>query len=70
MKEREKKRMKIALFGHFDATSLGNESTLQAVLYHLHCCEPDAEVACISTGSEFFTEPNGFKLVSVQLSTG
>jgi polysaccharide pyruvyl transferase WcaK-like protein len=52
MNEREKKRLKIALFGHFDATNLGNESTLQAVLYHLRCCEPDAEVTCISTGSE------------------
>jgi len=52
MKERAEKRTKIALFGHFDATNLGNESTLQAILHHLRCYQPDAEVTCISTGSE------------------
>jgi polysaccharide pyruvyl transferase WcaK-like protein len=43
--------MKIALFGHFDATNLGNESTLQAILHDLRRWQPDAEVTCISTGS-------------------
>jgi polysaccharide pyruvyl transferase WcaK-like protein len=52
MKEREKKRMKIAFFGHFDSTNIGNESTLQAILYHIRCYQPDAEVTCISTGPE------------------
>ncbi len=52
MKERAETRMKIALFGHFDATNLGNESTLQAILHHLRRYQPDAEVTCISTGSE------------------
>lgn len=52
MKEREKKRTKIAFFGHFDATNLGNESTLRAILHHLRCHQPDAEVTCISTGPE------------------
>jgi polysaccharide pyruvyl transferase WcaK-like protein len=52
MKEHAEKPKKIALFGHFDATNLGNESTLQAILHHLRCYQPDAEVTCISTGSE------------------
>ena len=52
MKERERKRKKIAFFGHFDSTNFGNESTLQAILYHLRCFQPDAEVTCISTGPE------------------
>ena len=52
MKERESKRKKIAFFGHFDSTNFGNESTLQAILYHLRCFQPDAEVTCISTGPE------------------
>jgi polysaccharide pyruvyl transferase WcaK-like protein len=50
MKERESKRKKIAIFGHFDSTNFGNEVTLQAFLYHLRCFRPDAEVTCISTG--------------------
>jgi len=52
MKEREGKRKKIAFFGHFDSTNFGNESTLQAILYHLRCFHPDAEVTCICTGPE------------------
>ena len=52
MKENEKKRKKIAFFGHFDSSNFGNESTLQAILYHLRCYQPDAEVVCISTGPE------------------
>jgi polysaccharide pyruvyl transferase WcaK-like protein len=52
MKRRERTRKKIAFFGHFDSTNFGNESTLQAILYHLRCFQPDAEVTCISTGPE------------------
>ena len=52
MKDWERKRKKIAFFGHFDSTNFGNESTLQAILYHLRRFQPDAEVTCISTGPE------------------
>ena len=47
MKKREKKRPKIAIFGNFDTTNFGNDSTLKAVLYHLRRFQPDAEVTCI-----------------------
>jgi len=50
--KREEKRKKIALFGHFDSTNFGNESTLQAILYHIRRLQPDAEVTCICTGPE------------------
>ena len=52
MKEQDRKRKKIALFGHFDSTNFGNESTLQAILYNLRLFQPDAEVTCICTGPE------------------
>jgi len=52
MKERERTRKKIAFFGHFDSSNFGNESTLQAILYHLRRFQPDAEVTCICTGPE------------------
>jgi polysaccharide pyruvyl transferase WcaK-like protein len=52
MEERERKRKTIAFFGHFDSSNFGNESTLQAILYHLRRFHPDAEVTCISTGPE------------------
>jgi polysaccharide pyruvyl transferase WcaK-like protein len=52
MSNRARKPRRIAIFGHFDGTNLGNESTLQAVLYHLRCLQPDAEVTCICTGPQ------------------
>jgi polysaccharide pyruvyl transferase WcaK-like protein len=48
----ERNRKKIAFLGHFDSTNFGNESTLQAILYHLRCFQPDAEITCICTGPE------------------
>jgi len=52
MSEHQTKRAKIAFFGHFDSTNFGNESTLQAILYHLRRFQPDAQISCISTGPE------------------
>lgn len=40
---------RIAMFGNFGEGNLGNESTLQAVLYNLRHYLPDAEVTCICT---------------------
>jgi polysaccharide pyruvyl transferase WcaK-like protein len=68
MKERNKKRAKIALFGHFDATNLGNESTLQAILHNLRCYQPDAEVTCISTGSEAIVARHKIEAVPISES--
>ena len=42
-------RQRICFFGHFGTLNFGNESTLQAIVYHLHRLLPDAEVACICT---------------------
>jgi len=52
MKKSPTKRKKIALFGHFDSTNFGNESTLRSILYHLRCFQPDAEVTIICTGPD------------------
>jgi polysaccharide pyruvyl transferase WcaK-like protein len=52
VREARKKRMRIILFGHFGRYNFGNDSTLQAILYHLRRRIPDAEVACICTSPE------------------
>jgi polysaccharide pyruvyl transferase WcaK-like protein len=44
--------MKISFFGNFGQGNVGNESTLQAILYNLRQHSPDAEVNCICTGPE------------------
>jgi polysaccharide pyruvyl transferase WcaK-like protein len=49
LKRSKRKRNKISLFGHFGQINFGNESTLQAILYHLHRHIPDAEMTCICT---------------------
>ena len=52
MTKRAGKPRRIAIFGHFDGTNLGNELTLQAALYHIRRIQPDAEVICICTGPQ------------------
>jgi polysaccharide pyruvyl transferase WcaK-like protein len=52
MSRRVGKPRRIAIFGHFDGTNLGNEATLQAALYHLRRIQPEAEVTCICTGPQ------------------
>ncbi len=52
MTTRKGKPKNIAFFGNFDSSNFGNASTLQAIVYNLKRFHPDAQVACISTGSE------------------
>jgi polysaccharide pyruvyl transferase WcaK-like protein len=52
MKQWQTKRKKIVFFGQFNSNNFGNESTLQAILYHLRRFQPDADVTCICTGPE------------------
>src|SRR5271155_6051537 len=66
MKERERTRKKIAFFGHFDSSNFGNESTLQAILYHLRRFQPDAEVTCICTGPE--ATPASYHIEAIPLA--
>jgi polysaccharide pyruvyl transferase WcaK-like protein len=48
--KRRRKKPKLSFFGHFGKGNFGNESTLQAILYHLRRLVPDAELTCICTG--------------------
>ena len=43
---------KIAIFGHFGAGNPGNESTLQAILWHIRRVAPDAAITWIRTRPE------------------
>ena len=61
----DKRRTKIALFGHFDASNLGNECTLQAFLHHLRCYRPDAEITCITSGPEAAVASHQIKAIPI-----
>src|SRR5262249_29327815 len=63
--EPNSKRKRIAFFGHFGSTNFGNESTLQAMLHHLRCFHPDAEVTCISTGPEATIATHHIEAISI-----
>jgi polysaccharide pyruvyl transferase WcaK-like protein len=61
----KRKRKKISFFGHFGLNNFGNESTLQAILYHLRRLLPDAEVTCICTGPEATAETHNIATVPI-----
>ena len=46
------KKNKIAFFGVFGSQNLGNECTLQAVIYNIHKASPDATFTCLCTVPE------------------
>lgn len=52
IRERAREEKKIAFLGHFDSSNFGNESSLQAILYHLRRRQPDADITCVCTGPE------------------
>jgi polysaccharide pyruvyl transferase WcaK-like protein len=68
MMTHDKKGMKIAFLGHFDSSNFGNECTLQAILHHLHCWQPDADVTCITTGPEAAAAAHRVKAIPVSAS--
>src|SRR6516164_11507656 len=66
MKECQTKRRNVAFFGHFSSTNFGNESTLQAILYHLRSLQPEAEVTCISTDPKATFATHHIKSIPVE----
>ena len=46
----QRRKDRICFFGHFGLGNFGNESTLQAMLFHVRRLLPDAELCCICTG--------------------
>jgi polysaccharide pyruvyl transferase WcaK-like protein len=57
---------KIAFFGHFDSSNLGNESTLQATLYNLRRFQPDAEAICVTTGPAAAAAAYGIPAIGIE----
>jgi polysaccharide pyruvyl transferase WcaK-like protein len=52
MKRGKGKPKKVSFYGAFGQGNFGNESTLQAIVYHLRRHSPDAEITCICTNPE------------------
>jgi polysaccharide pyruvyl transferase WcaK-like protein len=61
-------RLKIALFGCFGAGNLGNEATLQAMLYNLRRYLPNAEIRCVCPEPESAALLNNIWAVPIRAS--
>jgi polysaccharide pyruvyl transferase WcaK-like protein len=59
-------RRKVALFGVFGAGNLGNESTLQAMLFHLRKCVPQADILCVCSNPAEVTSTYHVPAVSIR----
>ena len=57
---------KIALFGVFGIGNLGNECTLQAMIYNIQRHLPDAEISCICSGPEEIKSSYGIPAVPIR----
>ena len=65
LKEAKRKQKKVSFFGNFGRGNLGNECTLQAILYNLRQHLPDVEVNCICTGPEATATTHNIAAVSM-----
>jgi polysaccharide pyruvyl transferase WcaK-like protein len=60
-----KVNQRLGLFGHFGDFNFGNESTLQAMLYHARRYQPNAHLTCICTDPKAVTRLYDIKAVSM-----
>jgi polysaccharide pyruvyl transferase WcaK-like protein len=60
------KGKKIALFGTFGTGNLGNECTLQAMLFNLRKRLPNAEVSCICAGVDETAATYGIRALAIR----
>jgi polysaccharide pyruvyl transferase WcaK-like protein len=58
-------RPAVALFGHFGTDNFGNESTLKAILYHLHRVFPAAAVTCVCSDPEAAVKTHNIAAVPI-----
>lgn len=65
LKESEEKRKKIIFFGHFGTLNFGNESTFEAILYHLRRFLADVEVGCVCSGPEALAAAHSIEAVAI-----
>jgi polysaccharide pyruvyl transferase WcaK-like protein len=56
---------RVWLFGHFGQTNFGNESTLQAFLFHINRVLPHAQITCVCTGPLATAEAYGIATLPI-----
>lgn len=61
----EERKRGIWLFGHFGLTNFGNESTLQAFLFHIKRVLPNSTITCICTRPEATANAYGISTLPI-----
>jgi polysaccharide pyruvyl transferase WcaK-like protein len=57
---------KIVLFGNFDSSNFGNESTLRAILGNINHLLPNSEVVCVTTGAATVAAAHKVKAIEIE----
>lgn len=56
---------KIILYGHYGSGNIGNDSSLEAALYHIKKYQPDAAVICVCAGPHEVSRRFGIQVLSM-----
>jgi polysaccharide pyruvyl transferase WcaK-like protein len=64
--KRDSTRQKIALFGNFGTGNLGNEATLEAMIYNLRRYLPNAEISCVCVRPESTALDYGISAIPIR----
>jgi polysaccharide pyruvyl transferase WcaK-like protein len=57
---------KIALFGNFNSSNFGNESTLRAMLGNIHRLKPSTAIICVTTGAKAVAAGQGVEAIEIE----
>lgn len=58
----------IALYGHFGSGNIGNDSSLEAMIYNIRKYSPSSDITCICTGPENVAARYGIKTLPMDVS--
>jgi polysaccharide pyruvyl transferase WcaK-like protein len=61
------RKPRIVLYGHFGSGNIGNDSSLEAALYHLKTHRPEAEIVCVCNGPQEVSER--FKIEALPIAS-
>jgi polysaccharide pyruvyl transferase WcaK-like protein len=61
-------RLNIVLYGHFGSGNIGNDSSLEAMIYNIHKYCPASDITCICTGPDIVAQRFGIKTVPTDVS--
>ena len=58
----------IVLYGHFGSGNIGNDSSLEAMIYNIRKYRPSSDITCICTGPENVAERYSIKTLPMDVS--